>query len=79
MLAFAALATIWSNLHDSLGLIIGLGLLQTDLARIIYSYIVKDVGGAVDRSLAVGEPIGMVEYLATLMIMEGVILLRIRI
>jgi|GEM_PF-83982 len=87
---YSGISGIWTDLHASLGLIIGLGLLGTGFAFIIYYYIVKELGAVTASSatylppvvalligaVVVGEPIGMVEYLATSMILAGVVLLR---
>jgi drug/metabolite transporter (DMT)-like permease len=87
---YSGMNEICNDLHTSLGLIIGLGLLGTGFAFIIYYYIVEQLGAVTASTvtylspvvalligaLLVGEPIGMVEYLATSMILVGVIMLR---
>jgi len=87
---YSGMSDIWSDLYISLGLVVGLGLLGTGLAYIIYYYIVDKLGAVtastvtylspvvalVIGAVLVGEPIGILEYVATLMILVGVILLR---
>lgn len=81
---------IWTDLHASLGLVIGLGLLGTGGAYIIYYYIVDKLGAVVASSVCyippvvalligvfiVGEPIELRDYFATVLIFVGVFLLR---
>ncbi len=81
---------IFSNLHASIGLIVGLGLLGTGLAYIIYYYIVEKLGAVSASSvtyippivalligtLLVGEPIKLTDYGATVLIFIGVLLLK---
>ena len=81
---------IFSNMHASIGLIVGLGLLGTGLAYIIYYYIVEKLGAVSASSvtyippivalligaLLVGEPIKLADYGATLLIFTGVFLLK---
>lgn len=81
---------IFSNMHASIGLIVGLGLLGTGLAYIIYYYIVEKLGAVSASSvtyippivalligaLLVGEPIKLADYGATLLIFIGVLLLK---
>ncbi len=87
---YSGMNGICNDLQTLLGLIIGLGLLGTGFAFIIYYYIVERLGAVTASTvtylppvvalligaLLVGEPIGMVEYLAASMILAGVILLR---
>lgn len=87
---FSGINEIWVDLHTSLGLILGLGLLGTGFAFIIYYYIVKNLGAVTAATVTylpplvalligvflVGEPIGVVEYLGTLMVLAGILLLR---
>lgn len=83
---------VFSSLHASLGLIVGLGLLGTGAAYIIYYYIVGKLG-AVSASavtyippvvalligaLLAGEPIQLWDCAATALIFAGVFLLRKR-
>lgn len=81
---------LWTDAHASAGLIIGLGLLGTGLAYIIYYYIVETLGAVAASSvtyippvialmigaLLVGEPIAWADYGATFLIFIGVFLLR---
>lgn len=90
---YSGINGIWSDLHTSIGLIIGLGLLGTGCAFIIYYYLVDKLGAVAASTvtylppvvalligvLLVGEPIGMVEYLASSMILAGVVLLRTKV
>lgn len=80
------------SVHASVGMVLGLGLLGTGLAYIIYYYIVERLGAVTASSvtfvppvvalligaLLVGEPISAVDYLATVLIFAGVIVLRHR-
>lgn len=89
---FSGVDNIWTSLHASIGLIVGLGLLGTGLAYIIYYYIVETLGAVTASSvtyippvvalligsLIVGEPIGRADYGATFMIFIGVFLLKRR-
>ncbi len=81
---------IFSNMHASIGLVVGLGLLGTGLAYIIYYYIVEKLGAVSASSvtyippivalligaLLVGEPIKLADYGATVLIFIGVLLLK---
>lgn len=81
---------IFTNPHASIGLVVGLGLLGTGLAYIIYYYIVEKLGAVAASSVTyippvvalvigailVGEPIGWTDYLATALIFVGVFLLK---
>jgi drug/metabolite transporter (DMT)-like permease len=87
---YSGVASIWPHMHASLGLIVGLGLLGTGLAYIIYYFIVEKLGAIAASSvtyippvialligaLLVGEPIEAIDYLATFLIFMGVFLLR---
>ncbi|SHI89529.1 EamA domain-containing membrane protein RarD [Malonomonas rubra DSM 5091] len=87
---YQGISQIFTNPHATLGLIVGLGLLGTGLAYIIYYYIVENLGAVAASSvtyippvvalvigtLLVGEPIGWTDYLATVLIFVGVFLLR---
>jgi len=84
------MGTIWTAPHASIGLIVGLGLLGTGLAYILYYYIVETMGAVAASSvtylppvvalfigfLLVGEPIEPMDFLATGMIFVGVFLLK---
>jgi drug/metabolite transporter (DMT)-like permease len=81
---------VFSNMHASIGLVVGLGLLGTGLAYIIYYYIVEKLGAVSASSvtyippivalligaLLVGEPIKLADYGATVLIFIGVLLLK---
>lgn len=87
---YDGIGNIFTSLYASIGLIIGLGLLGTGLAYIIYYYIVEKLGAISASSvsyippvvalligaLIVGEPITLTDYLATLLIFIGVFLLK---
>lgn len=87
---YSGINAIWSDSHAVFGMIINLGILGTGLAYIIYYYIVRELGtitassvtylppvvALLIGSLLVDEPIGLTEYLATAMILAGVILLK---
>ncbi|MCW8859484.1 MAG: DMT family transporter [Deltaproteobacteria bacterium] len=87
---YSDIGNIFSSTHASLGLIIGLGLLGTGLAYIIYYYIVEKLGAVsassvtyippvvalLIGSLIVGEPITLADYGSTLLIFAGVFLLK---
>ena len=89
---FNGITAVFSDVHTSVGLILGLGLLGTGLAYIIYYYIVKTLGAVTASSatyippvvalfigaIIVGEDIVLTDYMATLMIFIGVILLKKR-
>ena len=89
---FSGVGNIWTSLHASLGLIVGLGLLGTGLAYIIYYYIVETLGAVSASSviyipplvalligcLVVDEPIGWSDYGATFLVFIGVFLLKRR-
>lgn len=84
------LTAIADDTHALLGLIVGLGLLGTGLAYIIYYYIVDKMGAISASSVTyippvvalfigavfVGEPIRLSDYFATLCIFAGVFLLN---
>jgi len=79
-----------TNIHATVGLIVGLGILGTGLAYIIYYYIVEKLGAVTASSVTyippvvallvgtvlVGEPIALIDYAATVMIFLGVFLLK---
>ncbi len=89
---YHGIGNIWTDLHASIGLIIGLGLLGTGGAYIIYYFIVENLGAVTASSVSyippvvaliigafiVGEPIELADYLATLVIFIGVFLLKRR-
>lgn len=79
-----------TNIHATAGLIVGLGILGTGLAYIIYYYIVEKLGAVTASSVTyippvvallvgavlVGEPITQMDYVATGLIFMGVFLLK---
>jgi drug/metabolite transporter (DMT)-like permease len=87
---YHGIGKIFTSSHATLGLIIGLGLLGTGLAYIIYYYIVEKLGAVSASSvtyippvvalligaLIIGEPIALADYGATLLIFIGVFLLK---
>ncbi len=87
---YSGIGKIFTNFHASIGLIVGLGLLGTGLAYIIYYYIVEKLGAVsassvtyippvialLIGSLIVGEPIVLFDYAATVLIFAGVFLLK---
>jgi drug/metabolite transporter (DMT)-like permease len=87
---YNGIGNIWQEIHASLGLIVGLGLLGTGAAYIVYYYIVENMGviaassvtyippvvALVIGALIVGEPIRGTDYVATLLIFAGVFLLK---
>ncbi|PKN12706.1 MAG: EamA family transporter [Deltaproteobacteria bacterium HGW-Deltaproteobacteria-4] len=89
---YRGMTKLFSNTHTAIGLIVGLGILGTGLAYIIYYYIIAKLGAVAAASvtyippvvalligaLLVGEPIDRVDYGATLLIFVGVLLLRKR-
>jgi len=87
---YGGLGKVFASTHTALGLIVGLGLLGTGLAYIIYYYIVERLGAVSASSVTyippvialligavlVGEPIGIEDYGATFLIFLGVLLLK---
>ncbi len=87
---FTGINSVWQNTHVSVGLVLGLGLLGTGLAYIIYYYIVENLGAVKASSvtyipplvalligaLIVGENIKSIDYLATMLIFAGVFLIN---
>lgn len=81
-----------ADLHAAAGLIVGLGLLGTGLAYILYYYLVEKLGvisaasvtylppvvALLIGALIVGEPLGLADYAATGLILLGVVLLNRR-
>jgi drug/metabolite transporter (DMT)-like permease len=88
--SYEGIGNIFNDRHATLGLIIGLGLLGTGLAYIIYYYIVDRLGAVSASSvtyippvvslligaLIVGEPIALTDYGAAGLIFIGVFLLK---
>lgn len=87
---YSGISNILQSTHATVGLIIGLGLLGTGVAYIIYYYLVEKFGAISASSvtyippviallvgaLLVGEPIKAVDYGATVLIIIGVYLLK---
>ena len=87
---FTNVNNIYENLHVALGVVIGLGLLGTGLAYIIYYYIIEKMGAVVASSVTyippivalligvfiVDEKIKFSDYMATLLIFVGVYLIN---
>ncbi len=87
---FEGINNIWQDTHSSLGLVLGLGLLGTGLAYIIYYYMIESLG-AIEASsityippvvaliigvLIVGEDIKVIDILSTGLIFLGVFLIN---
>jgi drug/metabolite transporter (DMT)-like permease len=87
---FPGMGQVFHNLHAALGLIIGLSFLGTGLAYLIYYFIIERLGAIKASSVAyippivalvVGatlghEPIVLLDYLGTLIVLVGVYLLK---
>jgi drug/metabolite transporter (DMT)-like permease len=87
---YNGMSDIWTDTHASIGLIVGLGLLGTGLAYIIYYYIVEKLGAVAASSvtyippvialligfLLVDEPIELLDFGAAFLIFLGVFLLK---
>lgn len=87
---YSGIGKVFSSTHTAIGLIVGLGLLGTGLAYIIYYYNIERLGAVSASSvtyippvvalligaLLVGEPITIEDYGATLLIFVGVLLLK---
>lgn len=87
---YEGMGNLFTDTHATLGLIIGLGLLGTGLAYILYYFIVETMGAVSASSvsyippvvaliigfLIAGEPIGTLDFIATGLIFLGVILLK---
>lgn len=87
---YRGVSLIFTNVHAAAGLIVGLGVLGTGLAYIIYYYIVDKLGAVVASSvtyippivalligvLFANEPINRIDYGATGLIFLGVFLLK---
>ncbi len=88
--SYKGMTNILTDTHAAAGLVIGLGLLGTGLAYILYYYIVEQLGAVSASSVTyippvvalligafiVGEPIDVADYGATLLIFVGVFLLK---
>lgn len=86
----SGITNIFTDTRASLGLIIGLGLLGTGLAYLIYYYIIEALGAVNAATVAyiapvvalligaliIQEPISITDYLAILLIMAGVLILK---
>ncbi len=89
---YDGIGNIWADNNAAIGMIVGLGLLGTGLAYIIYYYIVSTMGAIAASSVTyipplvalligvvlVGEPIELLDYLATALIFIGVYVLKRR-
>lgn len=86
---YQGISRITDDLHASLGLIIGLGLLGTGLAYLIYYFIIAKSGAVVASSVTyippvvalvigalVGEAIGLYELAATGLILAAILLIN---
>lgn len=87
---YKGITNVISNTHVLLGLIIGLGLLGTGLAYIIYYYLIEKLGAVNASSVTyippiialiigyffVGENITFVDILATILIFSGIFILN---
>lgn len=86
---FQGIGQIAGDLHASLGLIIGLGLLGTGLAYLIYYFIIAKSGAVVASSVTyippvvalvigafLGEAIGLYEVFATALILVAILLIN---
>ncbi len=86
---FSGISNIHSDIHASIGMIVGLGLLGTGLAYIAYYHIVRTLGAIIASSVTyippivalligaflVDEDIKVSAYAATILIFAGVWLL----
>ena len=87
---FDGIGNVWKDTHAAAGLIIGLGILGTGLAYIIYYYLIEKLGAVTAASLTyrppivalaigavlVGEAISLWDYMGTAAIFLGVILIN---
>lgn len=87
---YQGITNILTSTHAAIGVVLGLGLLGTGLAYILYYYIVEKLGAVTASSatyippvvalfigaIIVKESIGTVEYFATALIFLGVFLLK---
>ena len=83
---------IWTDAHVATGLVLGLGILGTGLAYIFYYYIIEELGAVTASSVAyippvvaiaigvvlVGEEMQTWDYLGTVCILGGVLLINRR-
>ncbi len=84
------IGNVWQDVHVAAGVVVGLGLLGTGLAYIMYYYIIDKLGAVSASSVAyippvvailigviiVGEEIGPWDYLGTILIFIGVALVN---
>ena len=89
---FEGINNIWQDTHSAIGMVLGLGLLGTGLAFIIYYYMVKELGAIKASSITyippvvalaigvilVGEDIKIIDILSTCLIFLGVFLINKR-
>jgi drug/metabolite transporter (DMT)-like permease len=87
---FSGIGNVFTDFKAATGVVVGLGILGTGMAFLIYYYIVRTMGVIAASSvtyippvvavligaLVVGEPILFLDYVATLFILLGVILLK---
>ena len=90
---FTGINAIWSDTHAAIGLVVGLGLLGTGLAYILYYFIVSQLGAVAAASstyippvialligvLIVGEHITTVDVIGAGLILMGVVLINKRV
>lgn len=81
--------TIFVDIHTLIGLVIGLGLLGTGLAYIIYYYLIEKIGAVNTSSVTyippvvaliigyfIGEVLTLIDIIATILIFSGVFLIN---
>lgn len=87
---FKGINNIWQDTHSFIGLLVGLGILGTGLAYILYYYMIEKLGVLKASSITyippvvaliigffiVGEDIKMIDFIATIFIFFGVFLIN---
>ncbi|WP_228198004.1 DMT family transporter [Poseidonibacter antarcticus] len=87
---FKGINNIWQDTHSFIGLVVGLGILGTGLAYILYYYMIEKLGVLKASSITyippvvaliigffiVGEDIKMIDFIATIFIFFGVFLIN---
>ena len=87
---FKGINNIWQDTHSFIGLLVGLGILGTGLAYILYYYMIEKLGVLKASSITyippvvaliigffiVGENIKMIDFIATIFIFFGVFLIN---
>lgn len=87
---YKGMSLLWTDVYVAVGLVVGLGLLGTGFAYIVYYYIVSSLGAVTASSVTyippvvaliiggvfVGEPIGGMECFSVGLILLGVFLLK---